>query len=206
MEQQFLVPSPMYHELRVLLGIDSAGSIRLPLDPRVLPALSLEQLPIARMIEEGVLVVANKDGEPAVCLTEVGRAHMRRLAIDYHLELMGLREVTDRFFEERTDALLAEGCKRVLLYGASDTARVMVAFLGRAAIQVAAVVDDDPGKQGTKLGGVRIVGREQIDTVDFDTIVVTTVAFEDEILRKLSTLGPPQRRLIGLFENHRAAP
>lgn len=200
MEQRFLVASPMYHELQVLLTIARIGPISLPLDPRVLPDVSFEQLPIARMIGEGVLAVQGAADEQVVTLTEPGRRHMRRLAIDYHLELMSLREATDEFFRERVAALEDLGCTRILLYGASDTARAMIGFLMASRITVVGVVDDDPQKQGSRFVGVPVIGAAGIEAMEFDTVVVTTVAFEDEILSKIAGGTRAARRVIGLFE------
>jgi FlaA1/EpsC-like NDP-sugar epimerase len=201
MEQRFLLPSPAYYEMQVLLRIDRAGSVSLPLDPRELPLPSLEHLPITRLIQEKILAVRETEGSQVVVLTDAGRAHMRRLVIDYHLELISLGEASDGFFRERVRALTAMGCKRVLLYGASDTARALIAFLHDSAIAVVGVIDDDPAKRGTQLGGVPVIGPADVAGLEFDTVVVTTVAFEEVILRERAARLPSGQKVVGLFES-----
>jgi hypothetical protein len=200
MEEQFLVPSPIYHELQILLLIERSGPISLPLDPRVLPALSLEQLPLARLIDDGVLSVQDASCQQVVALTDRGRSHMRRLAIDYHLELMALRETTDAFFRERIATLAAAGFRRILLHGASDTARAFIECLRGSAIKIVGIVDDDPRKHGGVLGGIPILGPGGMGRVEFDLIVVTTVAYEDDILKRYRAVNDATRRVVGLFD------
>jgi hypothetical protein len=201
MEPRFLLPSPAYHEMKVLLRIDRSGSVSLPLDPRDFPLPSLAHLPITRLVNDGVLAVREMDGGQVVVVTDAGKAYMRRLVIDYQLELIGLREASEEFFRERVRALVAMGCRRVVLYGASDTARALVGFLDDSPIDVLAVVDDDPGKQGSEFGGAQVLGPAGIASMEFDTVVVTTVAFEEVILRERAARLPGSQRVVGLFES-----
>jgi hypothetical protein len=187
--------------MQVLLRIDRSGSVSLPLDPHDFEAPSLEHLPIGRLLGEGVLATREVDGAPAIALTEAGRAHMRRLVIDYHLEIIGLREASNEFFRERVRALAAAGCRRVLLYGASDTARALVEFLQESPVQVLGVIDDDPAKQGKPMGGIPVFGPSDAAALDFDAVVVTTVAFEATILRERAARIPGGRKVFGLFES-----
>ena len=200
MEQRFLIPSPSYDEMRVLLAIHKNGSVRLPLDPRELPASSLEHLPIARLIEDKILEIRESGGGQTIGLTPLGMTHMRRLVIDYHLELMSLRKTSDDFFRDRVKALSAASCRRILLYGASDTARALIEFLQDSTISVVGIVDDDSSKHGLLIGGVQVFSPADIINTSFDTLVVTAVAFEQEILRKTTATVPPERKIVGLFE------
>ena len=200
MEQRFLLPSPAYFEMQVLLRVDRDGSLPLPLDPHDLPPASLEHLPISRLIQEQKLAVAEGEVGQSLVLTDGGRSHMRRLVIDYHLELIRLSEASDEFFGSRVRGLMAAGYRRILLYGASDTAHAMVDFLRDSPIEVVGVIDDDPAKQGTMLRGIRVVGPAEIPEAGIDAIVVTTVAFEDVILRERASRMTGSQKVVGLFE------
>jgi hypothetical protein len=200
MDRRFLLPSPAYHEMQLLLRLDRAGSLALPLDPRDFPPSSLQSVHIAGLIQDKLLVSQDENDEGRVMLTELGRAHMRRLVVDYQLELIGLREASDEFFRERVQALVGAGYRRVVLYGASDTARALIEFLRQSPINVVAIIDDRQEKQGTSLAGFEIVAPASLSALEFDTVVVTTVDFEKVILRERVAHLPGSPRAIGLFE------
>jgi len=200
MDNHFLVPSPAYHELVVLLAAEQRGGLRLPVDPHELPPSTLERSPLGRLIADGTLAVEGEGAHQRVAITPTGLDRLRRLAIDYHLELMSLRGVSDAFFRQRAQALERLGCRRVLLYGASDTARALLEFLAAANLSAIAVVDDDRRKQGTYIGAVPVVAPGRIAELEFDTLLVTTVAFQDSIMARRNEFVRPHVRMFGLFD------
>lgn len=201
MEYRFLTQSPVLHELALLLAIHRRGSLPLPLDPALVPSVGLEQVPLGRLIEEGWLAMQPHAGSERITLTPQGERYLRALVIDYHLELMALRRSSDEFVADRVNSLRNEGCRRIILYGASDTARVLLAFLPQSGIVALAVVDDDVRKQGQTLEGVPIIPPTAAVGLDFDSVVVTTVAFQDVILRERSRFIPGGKRMLGLFDD-----
>lgn len=200
MTLRFLTRSAAHNELMLLLAIHGRDGLSLPADPSALPAGVLEQVPLARLIDDGILTRSESPAGARLMLTRDGLQHLRQLVIDYHLELMNLRRASDDFLTERVRMLQDHGCRRVLFYGASDTALALLEVLDGSSIEVLAVLDDDPAKQGTVLGGVPVIAPDQAPAFDVDSIVVTTVAFQDQILQKGSRLTPNGERLIGLFD------
>jgi hypothetical protein len=201
MDPRFLIPSPSQHELMLLLTIHRRGAIPMPVNPQELPPAALQHVPLSRLIDDGLVTIAEGSGGRAMTLTLDGHAHLRRLVIDYHLELMDLRRASNDFVAERVRMLERLGCARVLLYGASDTARVLLEVLKDSPIQVVAVLDDDPAKQGSTIGGVPVVSPARSPEYEFDSVVVTTVAFQDAILREKRAVLPAGKQLVGLFDD-----
>lgn len=201
MEPRFLKPTPSQHELVLLLVIQHRGEIPMPVDPQELPPAALDHVPLSRLIDDGVITIAARKAGQVMMLTAAGHAHLRRLVIDYHLELMDLRRASNNFVAERVTMLERLGCARILLYGASDTASVLLEFLKGSSIQVVAVLDDDPSRQGQTMSGVPVVSPDRALEYDFDSVVVTTVAFQDAILREKRNVVPAGRRWVGLFDD-----
>ena len=201
MEPRFFKLTASYHELMLLLAVHRRGGLTMPLNPQELRPAALEQVQIARLLDERIVEIRPESGGQVLRLTRTGLSHLRMLVIDYHLEMMNLRAVSNEFVIERVRMLERLGCARILLYGASDTARVLLEFLANSLIRVVAVLDDDPRKHGTTMGDVPVVSPARMNEYDVDSVVVTTVAFQDAILRQKAGVIPTGKRLIGLFDD-----
>lgn len=201
MEPRFLQPTPSYHELALLLAVHRRRGLSVPVNPHELPPAVLENVPLSRLLDDGLVEMSSDKTGRVMRLTPSGQSYLRGLVIDYHLELMDRRAASNDFFTERVRMLERAGCRRILLYGASDTARALLDFLKDSRIQTAAVLDDDRSKQGSTIGGVPVVPPAALTDYDFDSVVVTTILFQDVILRDKADIVPPGKRLIGLFDD-----
>jgi hypothetical protein len=200
-DPRFLKPTPSHHELILLLAIHRRGRMPMPLNPQELPPAVLQQVPLSRLLDEGLVAITGDGAEQALALTAEGLEHLRWLVIDYHLELMDLRRASKEFVAERVHMLEQLGCARILLYGASDTARVLLECLKDSSIEVLAVLDDDARKHGSRIEDTPVVSPSDLSAYDFDSVVVTTVAFQDAILQRMVGTIPPGKRHIGLFDD-----
>ncbi len=195
----FLIPTQKYYEMIFLLSVKDHHGISLPPeDPEHREMLS--HISLTSLIEDGVLVML-QDGTERIILSRSGSDYVKGLTIDYYLELMDLRHASDRLMFDRVKSLERHQCHRILLYGASDTAKVLLEFLKTSDIRVQAVIDDDPTKQGCKLLEVPIIAPTQISNHDFDSIVVTTIAFQKQVLEKARAIVPDNKKLFGLFDD-----
>jgi hypothetical protein len=201
MAADFLKLTASYHEMQLLLAINRRNGLRLPINPHELLPGTLDNVPVSRLLDDGVATLASDGAGTILRLTEQGVSHLRGVLVDYHLELMRLRADTDEFFQALVDALTRACCSQIVLYGASDTARVLLDFLQDSKIKVTAIVDDDVTKQGREFGGVPVKAPQELDHLDFDTVVVTTVMYQEGIIQGRSNLVPKGKRLIGLFDN-----
>ncbi|MBY0496007.1 MAG: hypothetical protein K2Y23_17505 [Cyanobacteria bacterium] len=187
--------------MMLLLTIHRRNGVSIPANPRELPPAALDHVPLSRLIDDGLVTLTANGDHSVMRLTPVGLSYLRGLVIDYHLELMDRRAASNEFFSDLVEKLKRAGCRRIALYGASDTAKVLLDFLKSSPIEAVAVLDDDPIKQGDTFSGVPIVAPSKLSLFDYDSVVVTTVLFQDKILKEKASAVPPGKRVIGLFDS-----
>lgn len=140
--------------------------------------------------ERGYLVTEQKARGMAYRLTPEGRRCMAFHQVSYRAELVRLTRAARERFREFFRELSDRGVGRVVLYGAGETGEVMLdALAGFDLVKVAAVVDDDPAKQGTRLHGVCVASPRALCEVDADAVVVTSITAAEEIRDRLAA-GP----------------
>ncbi|WP_323114233.1 LicD family protein [Pseudomonas guariconensis] len=97
--------------------------------------------------------------------------------------------------------------KKLVLFGAGKSGGLFIEQ--NRDLEILAVADNDPGKQGGTLLGYPIIAAEQITDYPCDTIVVTSV-WLDSILKQLDDLGlagmqivmPGKREMKGMRDIH----
>jgi SAM-dependent methyltransferase len=86
----------------------------------------------------------------------------------------------------------------IVLWGAGQLARKLLADTVLGEVPLATVVDGNPQRQGRSLHGVEIVGPDQVAGID-DPIVIASIYHEASIAGDISAAGLPNRlvRLLG---------
>lgn len=145
---------------------------------------------IRTFMERGYLVTEQKSRGMAYRLTPEGRRCMAFHQVSYRAELVRLTRSARTRFREFFRELSDRGVSRVVLYGAGETGEVVLdALAGCGWVSVAAVVDDDPAKQGGTLHGVPVLAPAMLAASDADAVVVTTITASDEIRARLAVPG-----------------
>lgn len=80
------------------------------------------------------------------------------------------------------------GIRTVVLYGASDTAEVVVSAIPHTRLVVIGIVDGDPVKQGHIFNGTLIQAPEAISQIDPDAVLITSFARQDEIYNNIESI------------------
>ncbi len=78
----------------------------------------------------------------------------------------------------------SQGVKRIVFYGASDLAEVAYLSLQETVIELVAIVDDL--KQGKKFMGYSIEDPSQLESKQFDKILITAINSRELLIEKLS--------------------
>ncbi len=78
----------------------------------------------------------------------------------------------------------SQGVKRIVFYGASDLAEVAYLSLQETVIELVAIVDDL--KQGKKFMGYSIEDPSQLESKQFDKILITAINSRELLIDKLS--------------------
>jgi DNA-binding MarR family transcriptional regulator len=174
-------------QLRVLEALDGAGNVsqRELADEARVAASQVNRI-IRGLVEAGRLRVVDDRVRPyAYVLTEEGREHFRRLSQARYAAVVTDFLQVQRRIEGRLTALRRDGVRRVALYGAGEILDVARPLIRRAGLEVVAVVDDDPRRQGTRRGRLTVVGPEDLADVAPDAVVITSFRHVDGIRRRL---------------------
>ncbi len=78
----------------------------------------------------------------------------------------------------------SQGVRRIVFYGASDLAEVAYLSLQETVIELVAIVDDL--KQGKKFMGYSIEDPSQLESKQFDKILITAINSRELLIEKLS--------------------
>ena len=93
--------------------------------------------------------------------------------------------------EEKLRGCLAEmaeaGVKRVVLYGASDVARILLGLVDGACPEVVGVLDET--HEGHAFHGVPVVRGEGLGELAWDGVLITSLDGFEEAEERLQTLG-----------------
>jgi FlaA1/EpsC-like NDP-sugar epimerase len=191
--------SQEFYRFIVLRYINEIEFVSLPLenaDKDIEHALS--QVHIQSMIEDSLLV---KNKQNVLSLTEVGLQKLREHFIDYQLDLLKLERELGNFFHRKIENLLNDNIKTVALYGASDTALSLLGYLEKSGINIACIIDDDQAKQGSEFEGVSIISQSELANHSIDAILITSVAFEEEIKSNIISSFGETYRMYTLLES-----
>jgi len=191
-----------YYRFVVLKKIASLGEISLPVetdDFELLHALSKVQP--QHLIQDGLIQKIERPDESAgLVLTEKGKLVLKKHYIDYRLELLKLEATLEKFYFETTQKLKKKNIEKIALYGASDTAQSFSGYLLNHGFKIICILDDDIKKQGKPFLGFNVVSPKEISKYKIDAVIITTVEFQDQILRNFSHLTNNQYTVIPLFD------
>ena len=85
------------------------------------------------------------------------------------------------------DEMDARGVRRVVLYGASDVARIVIGMVDGTGPEIVAVMDES--EDGREFHGIPAIKQGQLGDVDWDGVLITTVDGYDAAEAALKGLG-----------------
>jgi len=200
-ELRYFNHSRSYFRFLLLKKINEKAGLILPVysqDPELLEAISIVH--IQNLIEEGLVIKKINNDTEVLLITEKGKSQLQRHFIDYQLDLLSLEQNLGEFYLEKIKKLKRKNIRSVALYGASDTAQSFINYLINSGINIACILDDDENKQSNNFFGFPIISRENASLYTFDAIVITTVAFRDEIKSKINQSFGLSYKVITLFQ------
>ncbi len=89
------------------------------------------------------------------------------------------------------------GLRRIVFYSAGQVTEVLLQALEETPLELRAIVDDDPEKQGKLFFGYPVVSREEISKLQPDAVIVTTFRYRNQIFRKIRNLEAQGIRVLG---------
>ena len=129
-------------------------------------------------------------------LTPKGAAEKTRLTyqyIQYSFEFYrNARDKLHKLFKH----LMAQGVRRVVFYGTGDFAEIAFISLQETSIQMVAIVDDN--NIGEKFLGSVVKDPDNLYSLFFDRVLITSMISKDKVLEKVLEQGIPRSKLIML--------
>ncbi len=188
LQEKFLKPTEHLRNLQLLEEVskDSATSQR-KLSIRLDIALGVTNACLKSMIKKGYIRARGINHKRiAYYLTPRGFQEKARLAyhflqhnVTYYIELK-------KNIGSKLRSLAASGVKRIIFYGAGEAMEVAYITMQEIPLDLIGIVDDDPLKQGKRLFGVTIQSPNAIGELRPDAIIVTSIKYRDEIIKKLN--------------------
>lgn len=187
-----------FYQFVILKKINEYGSLNMPLDvddPELIEAIS--NVHIKNLINDGFLI--STDGE--LKLSSEGESALNKHYIDYQINLLNLSKNIGDFYIEKVNQLIREVNGKVALYGASDTSKSIFTHIQNAEIKILCVIDDDPIKQKNNYLGLPVIPIDSLYEFDVNTIIISTVEFQDEIKKKTVSRFGQKYKIITLFNS-----
>jgi hypothetical protein len=116
-------------------------------------------------------------------VTSLGRDTLISLLLNYSSEIIQLYGGAKRHLTNRLNGAYENGIRTVALFGAADTAEVVLAALKETSITVTGIVDSDPCKQGRSFNGLTIEAPEVLRSKNTDAVVITSFGRQQEIYK-----------------------
>jgi DNA-binding MarR family transcriptional regulator len=132
-------------------------------------------------------------------LTPKGRARLSEMRVDYMRETFLLFSRGKEELANHLATLLGKhGFRRIALYSAGEVTELVIHSLLGLPIELVAIIDDDPKKQGQVMFGYPVVGPEACEELGVDAIIVTTFRYRQPIMEKVRHLKGEGIQVIGL--------
>jgi len=152
---------------------------------------------VKRLTNKGYFKIKNiPKNRVKYILTPKGAAEKTRLTyqyIQYSFEFYrNAREKLHKLFKH----LMAQGVRRVVFYGTGDFAEIAFISLQETSIQMVAIVDDN--NIGEKFLGSVVKNPDNLYSLFFDRVLITSMISKDKVLEKVLEQGIPRSKLIML--------
>ena len=194
---QFLRPSAKLYELTLLMELERKEKISLlnnGSDEKIYSQIALASLYEKKLLHRQ----AGKDGEEYF-LTSKGKDHIKWATVDFVLEINKLAHLAKGTFRKRLRELYESGSRQVVFYAASDSAHAMVDVIAETGLSLVGVFDDDRLKWGQMVGDTEVKSPDTLGNYHFDTLLITTLVFQEQILTRLQQRKDNNFRIEKLF-------
>ena len=104
------------------------------------------------------------------------------------------------FYFEKVNRLVKKVKGKAALYGASDTSRSIFAYIQNAGIELECVIDDDLKKQRDDYLGLPVISIDVLDKYLVETVIISTIEFQDKIKEKMVEKFDDKYKIITLFD------
>ncbi len=199
---EFLAPTKRFRLLSVLLAIHDSSQIGQHKIARIAHLSSsmvnnyIKELHERRLIK----VTGRTNRTQRYYLTPSGRELLISSLLSYSSEIIRLYGGAKRQLSKRLQRIHEEGIRTVALFGAAETAEVVLAAIKETPLTVAAVMDSDSAKQGKPLNGLTVQKPESLNQIEVDAVVITSFGRQEEMHDDVRKLVGNQMKVVRLSD------
>jgi len=186
----FLQPTAIYRELILL---DEIGR-----NPKITQSLLAEKAGIVpamvnnyikNFVKDGLVILnGNKTRNIMYVLTPQGERKKFNLLLSYVKETVSLYKNAKEGLKSRLYELKAEGIRRIILYGAADTAELTFSAAEEVGLEILGIVDSDIKKHGREFLGKKVARPAVIKEIIPDAVVISSFGYQNQIYEEIKTL------------------
>lgn len=156
---------------------------------------------IRTLQEEGLIIISGKTNRTQrYHLTGSGRDFLISALLSYSSEIIQLYGGAKREVAKRLKSIRDEGIETVVLFGAAETAEVVLSAMKKTDLRVKGVVDSDPEKQGRAFNGVTVREPKDLTRMEADAVVITSFGRQEEIHEYVRQLVGDHIRIVKLSD------
>lgn len=186
----FLQPTSSYREMVLLEEIGSDIPVTqgaLSRKAGIVPGMVNKY--IKNFAADGLIEIeGNSTRNMRYALTDKGLKRKKELFILYLKETVALYKGAKEGVMRRLRDFYAEGIRRIVLYGAAETAELAYNAAEETGFQVVGIVDGSTKKQGKPFLGKIISAPMQIESFRPDAVIISSFGFQEQIYENIKEL------------------
>ena len=205
-DNQFFKPTVLYKEYMILDMIEKNPNItQREMSKTIGIAVSMIN-DYLNIYEKDKLIKRKKHSTKTVeyFVTKKGSERRKLLNIWYlkssHNVYLSAKDNITSFLNQ----IIEKGFKKILLYGAGEVAEIMLQIMNddhTLPLEVLAVIDDNPLKNGDVIVNLPIIQKEDIDLYVHDGILVSSYKHHEAINTNLKEINYPVEKIVNFFDN-----
>lgn len=198
----FFLPNKRFRELSILLVMHHDSELsQHTIASRTQLSGAMVNGYVKKMRKDGLIDVINKNKRDKVYqLTAIGKETLMEDLIACSTELVQLfSQVKEELKGRLQSSLNINEQQNIVLFGGANTAQLVLSAIENVSnVHIAAIVDNDSEKWGSKLGQFVIQSPSILNEMVFDCVVICSFARQDEIYQSISSLEKKGIKIIRL--------
>ena len=126
-------------------------------------------------------------------LTPAGFRAKSRLTYGFLRFTLNVYSKLEEKLRHSIDEMASAGVQKILLYGASDAARILVGIVNGEPVEVVGVVDDE--YEGREFHGVPVISNGQLGDLQWEGILITDTNDLDGMEKRLEGMEVPKEAI-----------
>ena len=197
---KFFQPTPTLRELLILLEIEKNGNVTQMSLARKVGLVPAQINNYIRDFRDRGLVETRGENRRKTTyhLTKKGASLKKDLLFSYMEEIVKLYSEIKGEFSDRLSSFYQEGMRDIVIYGAGEIGELICGEACQAGLEVKAIVDSDPARQGHEFLGMVVTSPTSVANFHPDGIVIASLSHFDQIYAEIKALEDEGTKVRGI--------